>query len=132
MAKRKPTENLFLRVFHDMFTGRDNRSFDLGRILWFQSIQAFIGISIYSLYKGGTFDPVLWGAGLAALMASGGAALGMKQGTEPPHGDDDSSDGPQTGGLQTYVNVVNDVKGSVRSARDAAKPDTEDGPTTTP
>jgi hypothetical protein len=73
----------FKKFFRDIFTGRDNRTYDIGRVLWFQAIQAFIAISIYALYKGGVFDPVTWGAGLAALLGGGGAAIGLKSTTEP-------------------------------------------------
>lgn len=73
----------FRKFFKDIFTGRDNRTYDMGRVLWFQSVQAFIAISVYALYKGGSFDPVTWGAGLAALIGAGGAAIGLKSNTEP-------------------------------------------------
>lgn len=75
--------NIFKKFFKDIFTGRDNRTYDMGRVLWFQSVQAFILVTIYSLHKGGSFDPVTWGAGLAALIAGGGAAIGIKASTEP-------------------------------------------------
>lgn len=71
------------KFWKDLFTGRDGRTYDIGRVLWFQSIQAFIGLTAYALYKGGEFDAVAWGAGLAGLLAAGGAALGLKAGAEP-------------------------------------------------
>jgi hypothetical protein len=82
MAKHK-NPNTFQKFFRDIFTGRDNRTYDMGRVLWFQSVQAFVLVTIYSLHKGGSFDPVTWGAGLAALIAGGGAAIGIKASTEP-------------------------------------------------
>jgi hypothetical protein len=72
-----------INFFRQMFTGKDNRTIDIGRILWFESIQAFIGLTIYHIYNHGVFDPVTWGGGLAALLAAGGAALGLKGGVEP-------------------------------------------------
>lgn len=81
--RRHPVENPFHKFFRDIFTGKDNRTYDMGRLLWFQSIQAFILVTLYSLHKGGTFDPVTWGAGLAALITGGGAAIGLKSNTEP-------------------------------------------------
>lgn len=78
---------MFKKFFKDIFTGKDNRTFDMGRVLWFQSVQAFILVTIYSLHKGGSFDPVVWGAGLAALIAGGGAAIGIKANTEPADND---------------------------------------------
>lgn len=112
MLMKKPRRPLIQRFFHDMFTGRDNHTFDMGRILWFQSIQAFIGLSVYALYKGGTFDPVLWGAGLAALMASGGAALGLKSGTEPEF----RNNSP----MGEYADRVQSVRTEVTSVRQSA------------
>lgn len=106
---RKDNQPFYQRFFRDMFTGRDNKTYDLGRVLWFQSIQAFIGVSAYALHKGGTFDPVLWGAGLAALMASGGAALGLKSGTEPEHN-----------GMGAYTDKIEAVTSEVTRVRQTA------------
>lgn len=72
-----------MKFFRDLFTGRDNKTYDIGRVLWFQTVQAFIVMSIYALYKGSAFDPIAWGAGLAGLLAAGGASLGLKAGVEP-------------------------------------------------
>ncbi|RYD47941.1 MAG: hypothetical protein EOP83_27260 [Verrucomicrobiaceae bacterium] len=71
------------KFFRDIFTGRDNKTYEMGRVLWFQSVQAFILITMYSLYKGNDFDPITWGAGVAALIAGGGAAIKLKQESEP-------------------------------------------------
>lgn len=87
-------QQAWLKFWRDMFTGRDNRTYDIGRVLWFQSVQAFILISLYALYKGGTFDPILWGAGLSALIAGGGAGLAMKGSTEPVVQDPSATPGP--------------------------------------
>ena len=65
------------------FTGKDNKTLDLGRILWAKGVIIFFGISIYDIYNGGVFDPSSWGIGLGAVLAAGGAALGFKASTEP-------------------------------------------------
>jgi hypothetical protein len=71
-------------VVRKLFSGKDNRTPDLGRVLWALSLVSFISLTFYSLTTGHyTFDPVTWGAGCAALLASGGAGLAMKAGTEP-------------------------------------------------
>jgi hypothetical protein len=75
------------KFFHDLFTGPDNDTYDIGRFLWFQSIQAFIIISFYTIYMGGDLDPIAWGTGLGALLAAGGAAIGLKANSEPKLGD---------------------------------------------
>lgn len=72
-----------MKFLRDIFTGRDNTTYDIGRLLWFQALQAFIFMSAYHLYKGGAFDPIAWGAGLAGLLAAGGASLGLKAKVEP-------------------------------------------------
>jgi hypothetical protein len=80
----KHSVNIGMTFWKHLFTGRDNHTYDLGRVLWATSLFSFIAITLYSLYKGGyDFDPVTWGAGCAALLASGGAALGLKSATEP-------------------------------------------------
>jgi hypothetical protein len=71
-----------MKFFKDLFTGKDNATYDIGRFLWFQGCQAFILFSGYALWKGGAFDPITWGGGLAALLGAGGAALGLKSHTE--------------------------------------------------
>lgn len=80
------------KFFRDIFTGKDNRTYEMGRVLWFQSVQAFVLISVYSIYKGNEFDPITWGAGIAALIAGGGAAIKLKADTEPSHPQDDYMD----------------------------------------
>lgn len=112
--RRQSHQNTFEKFFRDIFTGRDNRTYDMGRVLWFQSIQAFILVTIYALHKGGSFDPVTWGAGLAALITGGGAAIGLKSNTEPHvgYGDPpppdylDSVTSARTRASQVSVNVA--------------------------
>jgi hypothetical protein len=65
------------------FTGRDNKTLDLGRILRAKGVLIFFGLSIYDIYRGSAFDASTWGIGLGAVLAAGGAALAMKAGTEP-------------------------------------------------
>ena len=67
-----------------LFSGKDNQTPDLGRYLWAFSLTSYVGITVYSLAHGKyDFDPVTWGAGCAALLASGGSALYAKASTEP-------------------------------------------------
>lgn len=69
--------------FFQMFTGRDNQSADIGRVLWAQVTIGYLIFSAIALFKGGSFDPVAWGGGAAAILGAGGAALGLKGNTEP-------------------------------------------------
>jgi hypothetical protein len=74
---------MFKKFFNDIFTGRDNVTYDIGRVLWFKAVCAFILISAYEVYRGVNIDMIAWGTGLAALLGGGGAAIGMKSSTEP-------------------------------------------------
>lgn len=66
-----------------IFSGKDNHTLDLGRILWAIGTFVFFALSIHSVWHGTTFDPIAWGTGFAAVLAAGGAALWMKKDTEP-------------------------------------------------
>jgi hypothetical protein len=70
-------------VFIHSFTGKDNKTFDIARILWALGCLCFLGCTFYALYKGQTWDAVAFGTGFGALLAGGGAAIGMKKGSEP-------------------------------------------------
>jgi len=66
-----------------MFTGKDNKTLDLGRVLWAKAVVAFLGLAFYGVYKGNPVDYIAFGTGLAAVLAAGGAAIGLKAKTEP-------------------------------------------------
>lgn len=75
----------FLQMVLHTFTGKDNTTLDIGRILWFQGVVFYFGMSAYALYTTGTFDAASWGTGFGAVLAGGGAALAMKSNTEPTY-----------------------------------------------
>ncbi len=77
------TKKSFKDHFFEVFTGKDNASLDMGRILWAMGVLVFFALSIHSVWHGNVFDPIAWGSGFGAILASGGAALWMKQSTEP-------------------------------------------------
>lgn len=66
-----------------LFSGRDNATLDIGRILWMKVVVAYIALSGWHVVHAGGFDPVAWGTGGAALLAAGGAAIGLKAHAEP-------------------------------------------------
>ena len=68
-----------------VFSGKDNRTLDLGRILWAIGTLVYFALSIHSVWHGTVFDPIAWGTGFGAVLAAGGAALWMKKDTEPEH-----------------------------------------------
>lgn len=65
------------------FTGADNRTLDIGRILWTIGTFFYFGLSVYDISMGGKFVPMDWATGLGIVLAAGGAALGMKANSEP-------------------------------------------------
>lgn len=71
-----------------MFTGKDNATLDIGRVLWAQISVGYMFLSGYSVYNGNAFDAVAWGTGAAAILGAGGAALGLKSNTEPDKKDE--------------------------------------------
>ena len=66
-----------------LFTGKDNKTLDLGRVLWAKATVAFLGLAFYGVYKGNPVDYMAFGTGLAAVLAAGGAAIGFKAKSEP-------------------------------------------------
>lgn len=75
------------KFIHDLFTGKDNDTFDIGRVLWFQCVNAYIVISLILVWRGTEVDLIALGGGLAALLGAGGAALGLKSNAEPDKSD---------------------------------------------
>lgn len=71
------------KIIKDIFTGKDNKTYDIGRVLWFKASCSFVILTAFSIYKGGILDPIAWGTGMAAILGAGGAALGLKASTEP-------------------------------------------------
>ena len=73
-----------IKLLKNTFTGKDNETLDIGRILWAVSVVAFIGIGAGAVFvQNQVFDPAQWGLGAGAVLAGGGGAIGMKAKTEP-------------------------------------------------
>lgn len=70
-------------MLKNTFTGVDNETIDIGRVLLAMGCLSFLGCAFYSLYKGQTFDAVAFGAGFSALLAGGGLGIKLKENTEP-------------------------------------------------
>ena len=75
--------NLISTVIKDCTTLKNGNDYDVGRILWIIGVLVFFGMSIFALWKHGTFDPMNWGAGFGGILAGGGAGLKFKSSTEP-------------------------------------------------
>ena len=70
---------LMARFFRELLTSSDNHTFELGRALWALSVialLAFQGVAI--VMKGQAFNPVEFGAGVAAILAAGGFGIAAK------------------------------------------------------
>lgn len=79
MRRQSKDQAVIARLFREWFTNVGNRSFELGRALWALGTLALIayqGIALF--YKGQTFSPVEFGAGLAAILAAGGFGVAAK------------------------------------------------------
>ena len=75
------------KFFRHLFTSSDNKTYDLGCILWAQMGIAFVAVSGWAYSSGhASFDPVAWGGGAAAILAGGAGGLKLKQSTEPNGG----------------------------------------------
>lgn len=68
-----------------ILTGRDNLTYDLGRVLWALAFLVGIGLAIYSVITQKPFDLTNYGLGVSGLLIAGGAALKLKESTEPHH-----------------------------------------------
>jgi len=83
MARSKSITNTVYNDIKNMFTGKDNKTLDLGRVLWAKAVVAYLCVAFYNVYNGATIDFIAFGTGIAAVLAAGGAAIGLKAGTEP-------------------------------------------------
>jgi hypothetical protein len=75
--------NRIKELTYNAFTGADNKSLDIGRILWTVGSFFYFGLSVYDISMGGKFIPMDWATGFGVVLAAGGAALGMKANAEP-------------------------------------------------
>ncbi len=67
-----------------MFTGKDNSSLDVGRVLWFSVTFALIVFEGHAvIVQHAAFDPIQFATGAAAVLAAGGLGIAVKSSTEP-------------------------------------------------
>ena len=71
------------KLWVTLFTGKDNKSLDIGRVIWLLSVLSFIVFAFLGLYMDKPTDYIAYGTGLSTLLAAGGAALNLKSKTEP-------------------------------------------------
>jgi hypothetical protein len=71
-------------ALRDLFSGKDNQSLDIGRVLWAAFSLALIGHeSLAIVARGQVFDPLSFATACGALLAAGAGALVFKAKTEP-------------------------------------------------
>lgn len=68
--------------FITAFTGADNATYDLGRVLWCLGAGVLTAVSIWLTATGHT-DPVQVASAFGLLLTSGAGALAIKAKTEP-------------------------------------------------
>lgn len=70
----------------NMLKGKDNATYDVIRVLALASVVVGLGLEVYGVVCAKSFDMQAYGIGLGALFASVGAALKLKETTEPGAG----------------------------------------------
>jgi len=71
------------QFFKHIFTGKDNQTYDIGRVLWAIGVIAFICFAGYEAIQKGIFDAMGYGTGFGAVLAGGGVGIGTKIKGEP-------------------------------------------------
>jgi hypothetical protein len=85
-------EALFMGDFlKSVLTGRDNLTWDVGRVLLFFGGLVFLGCTVLSVVKTMQFDMEKFGYGLGALLGGGGVGIGAKAHAEPGAGEGDDN-----------------------------------------
>ncbi len=75
--------------YKNILTGKDNATYDISRVMLGLSTITFLGISIFAVIQGQIWHPMEFGTGLSAILAGGGAGIGLKAHTEPECHDND-------------------------------------------
>lgn len=70
-------------MLRELFTGKDNTTYDLGRVLWALSYVALVVFTGWSMYRGEHFSVAEYAGGCAALLAGGAGGIALKSSTEP-------------------------------------------------
>ena len=83
VAKLDPNPVGMGHFFRTAFTGADNSSVDLGRVLWGVSTVAFLSFELVAIFRGATFEPMTFAGALSTLAIGHGASLRLKGETEP-------------------------------------------------
>lgn len=66
-----------------IFTGIDNNTVDVARVLWIVGVLSFLGFAGYEVYKSGHFNMTDFSIAYGTLLAAGAAGVKIKESTEP-------------------------------------------------
>jgi len=66
-----------------MLTGKDNETYDLGKLLWALGVLVFLFLSVWAFIKGAVWDGVLFGTGFGVVLMAGAGSTKLKASTEP-------------------------------------------------
>lgn len=69
-----------MKIFKDLFTGVDNETYDLGKILGSLSVVSFIVFTYLTLAKFNSFE---FASGITGILAGWGFTQKIKESTEP-------------------------------------------------
>ncbi len=73
-----------MKFIKDLLTGKDNDTYDIGRVSGLMGLLSFLGLEIYQvLGKGIAFDMQTFGIAFGVIITALGAALKLKAETEP-------------------------------------------------
>lgn len=72
-----------MNFIRQLFTGIDNTTVDVARVLWVMGAVAFILFSAYEVYETGSFDMTNFSLAYSGLLACGAAGVKIKASTEP-------------------------------------------------
>ena len=70
------------QIFQQLLTGKDNQTYDLGRVSWLVGMVAVIGLAAYEVMHSSVSLREL-AESLGIVSAASGASVAMKQGAEP-------------------------------------------------
>lgn len=80
MRSQPLTARRFLRT---AFTGADNSSADMARIVWAAGVGALVAFEGIAVWRGATFEPMTFAGALSTLAVGHGASMKLKGDTEP-------------------------------------------------
>lgn len=66
------------KFFVDILKDLDGENFDIAKVLWAIGVLVYLILSIVSVIMGQAWNPTQYGIGFGAVLAGGGAAMGMR------------------------------------------------------